>query len=395
MPDSIFASLLNMLDKRSVGEAAHALGQPEQTVTRGMETSVAALLGGMASKSQDPGALQKVLDIVPEKTGDLSWSQMIGGLTNPASTAMTAGKRMLSTLFGGKETAVVNGIGGASGLNSVAVSTLLSMAAPVVMGFLAKKVRGGMSIGSLGNTLQQESGIIRNALPASLSELFWPSATVTERDISPVVAQTVQRESSGAGWLAALAIAALGLGLLWFLTHRKPTESAYLYVPTGEANRIATPPVATPVKTPCTIPSDLNLRAGGIESQLLEFVRNPAGNSLTTTWFTADDLRFDTGSARLRPSSEAELSNIAEVLKGCSNVHLLIAGYTDNVGAAEANMQLSKNRANAVMSELVAKGVPEDRFSAEGYGEEDPVATNETAQGRAENRRIAMRVTQK
>jgi OmpA-OmpF porin, OOP family len=400
MRDSIFASLLDMLDKRGVGDAARALGQPEQAVSRGMETSIAALLGGVASKSQDPGALQRVLDTVPEKT-DVSWSQMASGLANPASSAMTAGKSMLSSLFGGKESAVVSGISGASGLGVGTASTLLSIAAPVVMGFLARRVRGGMSINSLGATLQQESGIIRNALPASLSELFWPRTVVTEkvRDVSPVVAQSVQREEtsgSGAGWITALAIAALGFGLLWFLTHRKPAVTAYLIPPVGEANRLAIPtPVLPSVQVPCALPAGLSLTPGGVESRLLDFVRTPGDNSLSTTWFTADKLRFNTGSANLQPSSQEELSNIAAVMKGCSNVHLLVAGYTDNVGSSEGNKKLSQRRADAVMAQLVAKGVSRDRFSTEGYGEQDPVATNSTEEGRAENRRVAMRVTQK
>jgi outer membrane protein OmpA-like peptidoglycan-associated protein len=90
-----------------------------------------------------------------------------------------------------------------------------------------------------------------------------------------------------------------------------------------------------------------------------------------------------------------QLNNIATVLTNCASVHLDIAGYTDNVGSAESNLRLSQNRAKTVVAQLVGKGVSPDRLTTEGYGEEDAVADNSTEQGRAQNRRVAMRVSRK
>ncbi len=136
MSDSLFGSLLSMLDKNTVGEVANALGQPEHSVARGMESSIAALLGGMASKSGDPGALRSVLDTVPASAGTVSWSQIAGSIA-PGSSLMAAGRQALSTLFGSGETAVTSEIGRESGLPSSTASSLLAMAAPVVMSFLS------------------------------------------------------------------------------------------------------------------------------------------------------------------------------------------------------------------------------------------------------------------
>jgi OOP family OmpA-OmpF porin len=401
MSDSMFASLLNTLDKHTVGEVAHAIGQPEQSVSHGMETSMAALLGGMASKSQDTGILQKVLDTVSGTGGDISWSQMASGVTNPTSSVMTAGKRVLSTLFGNKETAIVNGISRASGLTTPGSAlTLLSMCAPVVMSFLTRKMRdGGLTVSSLGNMLQRESGVIRNALPASINDVFWPGTataatagpTVRE-DVSPVIAQTVRQERSHTGWLPALALAIIGLGFLWFLTHARRPQVAVIQH--GTANRLAVPPPATPtttVKAVCTVPADMNLPADGVAARMLAYVRNP-GDTATPTWFNADQLQhFDTAKTNLR--GDAQLNDIAAVMKACPNAHLTIAGYTDNVGSEPSNMQLSRNRANAVASALVADGVSRDRITCEGYGDKDPIADNDTEDGRSQNRRVAMQLT--
>lgn len=391
MPDSMFGSLLNMLDKQSVGDVAHALGQPEQSVARGMESSVAAMLGGLASKSEDSGALRKILDIVPSTSGAVSWSQIASGVADPNSSLMAMGKRLLPALFGSGEQAVTSGISGQSGLSSGAISTLLSMAAPVVMSFISKRVRdGGMTMGGLGTALQRESATIKSALPAGLSELFWPRTETVAAAASPVVAQAVQKGTSF-NWLPVLAIAGLGLGLLWFLGHARRPSIVVPSVAVGRANRFAVP---IP-KTVCTVPANVNLPEGGAAARLLAFVQNPDAPPLATTWFNMDQMSFDTGSARLRPASQGQLDNIAVVLKGCPTVHLDIAAYTDNVGPAEANLRLSQNRAKAVVAELVSKGVSPERLAAKGYGEEDAIADNSTEQGRAQNRRAALRVTLK
>ncbi|HEY2104583.1 MAG TPA: OmpA family protein [Candidatus Binataceae bacterium] len=391
MSDSIFGSLLNTLDKRTVGDVAQALGQPEQSVSRGLETSIAATMAGLASKAEDSGALRRILDTVSSVPGPISWSQIAGSVTDPNSSLMAMGKRIVPALFGNNEKTVTSAISRDSGLSSGAVSTLLTMAAPVVMSFISKQVRdGGMTMSGLGSMLQREVASIRSALPAGLSEVFWPAtATTAAATASPVVAQAVQRESSF-NWLPVLAIAALGLGLLWFLGHaRRPSiEQVVPSTAVGTASRVVVP---VP-KTVCTLPANVNLPQGGAAARILTIIQNPDGTQAASTWVNMDQLSFDSGSSRLRPQSQAQLDNIAVVLKSCPAAHLDIAGYTDNRGAADANLRLSQNRAMAVVAELAAKGVSPQRLTAEGYGEEDAVADNSTEQGRAQNRRAAVRV---
>ena len=395
--ESIFASLLNTVDRRGIDTVAHALGQPEQAVSRGMETSIAGLLAGLATKSSDPNALQRILDIVPSSAGAVSWSQIAGALGDPNSSLMTAGKRLLPALFGTRQDTITNGISRTSGLPLGGVSTLLAMAGPVVMSFIGKHIRDGtMTVDGLANHLQRDSASIRNALPAGLSEHFWPD-TARVTTASPVVAQTVRRERSSSWVLPALAAAAaLALGLAWLLNHaHRPTVHVTAIpvrpLPTGSASRVA----PTPTNAACTLPAGVTIPEGGVESRLLAFVQNPGTNMQKTTWFNIDRLAFDTGSAKVRPESRAQLDNIAAILQNCPDVRMTIGGFTDNTGNAEANLRLSRNRANRVVALLVSKGVSPDHLTAEGYGEENPVADNSTPDGRAQNRRVAMRVTQK
>lgn len=138
--------------------------------------------------------------------------------------------------------------------------------------------------------------------------------------------------------------------------------------------------------------SEIKGAGTGVESGLVGFLESgkPADK---TTWFNFDRVTFETGSATLDAvSSEEQLNNLAEVLKAYPQVRLKIGGYTDNTGDAAANKKLSDERAKAVTAALVAKGIAAERLEAEGYGSDHAVAPNDTEEGRAQNRRMALRV---
>jgi OmpA-OmpF porin, OOP family len=100
---------------------------------------------------------------------------------------------------------------------------------------------------------------------------------------------------------------------------------------------------------------------------------------------------FDTGKAVLKPESDATLAEIARLLKADSAMKIHVVGHTDNVGTSAANMDLSKQRAAAVVSALVTKyQIAAARLDSAGVGPFSPVATNRTEQGRAKNRRVEL-----
>lgn len=394
MATSLFNSILSMVDSRTIGDVAQSLGQPAQAVSRGMESSVATLLSGLASKSDNPGVLRQILDAVPSTLGTTSWSQAANAASDPNSSLMRAGKGLLSSLFGDGGNIVTNSISRSVGLTPGATTTLLTMVAPMVMGFISKHVSDtGMSMNGLAGLLQRETSTFKSALPSGLSEYFWPTKKMAAT-ASPVIAQTVQRETASTpNWLLPLlAAAALILGFGWLFSHlHRPVVSQVVSVPRGAASRFGVP-AATPV---CVLPSGVTLPAGGAEARMLSFIQDPNAKISQDTWFNADQTLFDSGSARLKPGAQAQLSNVAAILASCPNVHLKVAGYTDNVGSADSNLRLSQSRANGVVAQLVDKGVSSDRLTTEGFGEQYPVADNATDEGRAQNRRVAMCVIKK
>ncbi|NPU68631.1 OmpA family protein [Bradyrhizobium sp. 83012] len=99
-------------------------------------------------------------------------------------------------------------------------------------------------------------------------------------------------------------------------------------------------------------------------------------------------IRFSTGSAELSRESLALLDHIVDVAQRCKEAEIAIEGHTDNVGNEEDNMDLSKRRAAAVVSYISEAGIDTSRMTSEGYGQTKPVVTNDTPEGRAQNRRI-------
>ncbi|TKT90939.1 sodium-translocating pyrophosphatase [Dyadobacter frigoris] len=140
----------------------------------------------------------------------------------------------------------------------------------------------------------------------------------------------------------------------------------------------------------------LNIAASGnpVEAALLDFIKSDKKVD-KETWFDFDRLLFKTGSDKLEQKSKEQLENVAEILKAYPDVAIKLGGYTDNTGDAAANVKLSSERAESVKKSLEDLGIDKSRLEAEGYGEEHPVASNDTEKGRAENRRISIRVTKK
>jgi OOP family OmpA-OmpF porin len=106
-------------------------------------------------------------------------------------------------------------------------------------------------------------------------------------------------------------------------------------------------------------------------------------------------VEFETASAKLTPIGTQLLDELADLLPQLSSQHIQIIGHTDNVGSRTSNLVLSQARADAVKIYLIEKGLPSSRFETTGVGPDHPVVSNDTPEGRARNRRIEFRASNK
>ena len=99
-------------------------------------------------------------------------------------------------------------------------------------------------------------------------------------------------------------------------------------------------------------------------------------------------INFDTGKATIRPDSEPVLSEVVKMLQANASWAMVVAGHTDNVGAKEMNLTLSRQRAESVIAWLSARGIEKARLVPAGFGDTRPVAANDNDDGRQKNRRV-------
>lgn len=110
---------------------------------------------------------------------------------------------------------------------------------------------------------------------------------------------------------------------------------------------------------------------------------------------TLGDVLFATGSARIQGGTNQNLEKLVNFLKQYPDRNVLIEGHTDNVGSAMFNQNLSRQRAESVRQFLTSRGIASRRLTVSGYGFERPVATNDTATGRQQNRRVEVVIENK
>jgi OOP family OmpA-OmpF porin len=394
MAASIVESVMSFLGPQVAGPLASRLGESTDSVQRGLQSSSAAMLSGLAAKADEPGFLSQIFGLITNPANSAgalsSFTSSLGSATTGTASSLTdLGSRFLSSIFGSRESAVADAIGQTSGLPSSKAMSLLTMAAPLVLGALGSHVReNGLSASGLANSLKTEASGLQRFLPAGLlSSLTAAPAYVAN--------QTAKAAGAANRWLwPVILLAILLLGVLWFFNRAKApvTETVQNAANTAGSAMSA---LGDFFKTKLPNGVELNIPQFGIENKLLTFIQDTSKPVDDNTWFNFDRLLFDTGKATLQPSSQEQLDNIANILKAYPNVHVKIGGYTDNTGDPSANMTLSAERAKNVMDALVSAGIDPSRLTSEGYGDQFPVGDNSTEEGRAKNRRIALRVTEK
>jgi OmpA-OmpF porin, OOP family len=379
---SLVDGLKALITPGVVSKASSVFGESEFALTKGFDAALPMILGGLANKATDRSFMSNLFDLAKEPAVDGSIlgnvASLLGSGTS-SSPIMGLGSRLMSMLFGGNTSGLSNALSSFAGLRSSTASSLLNLAAPLVLSFLGKTVRReGLDSTGLTNMLSGQRSSILGLLPNSLSSVRGVGGEAAQATYQTV--ETAARKASPWRWLLPVLIGLLALWGLFSLFGRRE-----------QTVRVATDYISR------ALPGGVQLRylRTGIEGKLIAFIEDAGQSVDNATWFDFDRLLFETDSATLRPESREQLGNIAEIMKAYPNVNVRIGGYTDSSGDPAANLRLSQDRANSVRQGLIGLGIAGERLSAEGYGQEHPVADNTTEAGRAQNRRVALRVTQK
>ncbi len=395
----------------SLAKVAGYLGESQPKTQAAIGNAVPAIMCALHQKAQTSSGPSDLFGMLQRGGFDGkaigSLASVVGGTTGIADIVKT-GTPLLATLFGSRQAGLIDWLAGASGIGKTSASSLLSLAVPVVLNLLGRQSlsAGGFNAATIANLIKGQGSFLSSIAPSGLASALGvsqcgevvPAAKAYVPPPPAPVREPVREPESGLGWLKwllpLLLIPLLFLG--WRSCRTEPVRE------------VATPaPVTTPAPTPAPAPAlvlvkhvltcgqTLDVAESGIEKQLVAFVDDKAAAIDDTKWFSFDRLEFETDSAVLKPSSQAQLRNIVEIMKCYPNLELKIGGYTDNTGDDAYNLKLSQERADSTLKAMVDLGGSATRLSAEGYGEQHPVASNDTPEGRQRNRRIDLSVRKK
>ena len=136
----------------------------------------------------------------------------------------------------------------------------------------------------------------------------------------------------------------------------------------------------------------MDRQAEQIEEEIPGAEVTRVGEGINVTFNEDAGVYFDTNKSSVKGTSAETLDKLAEILKEYPKTNILVEGHTDSAGTDEYNWDLSRRRAESVTNYLVNKGIDKSRFTTKWYGETQPKASNETAEGKAQNRRVELAI---
>lgn len=416
---NIISELTKMVGPDVISKAAGEFGESENGISSIIGSLAPTILGGMLNQSSNPSAFGKIFEMISGQQNS-GIAGNLGSLIGGNQSSGIAGT-LMSSLFGDKVGGIIDLVSNVAGVKKSSSNGILGMVAPLVLSYLGKKAMSG-GISGLTSLLSGQRSNINAALPQGMGDLIGFSADAPKMDIPKVKTPDVEFKTptpsgGGGGGLFKFLIPILllaGAFFAWKSCGADVKSVAGDAMETvgdvaGDAADMAgdaAGAVADAAGSAITglgsffskkLPNgfELNIPEFGIESKLIDFVEGSDAIS-DDAWYNFDRLNFTTGSSQVdMEKSKEQLDNIVNIMKAYPNVNVKLGGYTDNTGSADGNLRLSQARADNVKAAIVAAGIDGARIETEGYGIAHPVATNDTEEGRAQNRRIALKVTAK
>ncbi len=414
------------LNQDEMGRLAQFTGESEQNCAKAMNASIALILNTISDKAQDSNVSMKLWNLTRTFPSSVNWKDQLPLLFSgqlPDSLPGSAGSDLLSILFGGQSSILkfISEFAGFRNYNSA--TKVMSVAAPLLLHILKDQIgQKQLEFPGFYKLVEGMKTSLDSNLPVGYRSILGLSTNNSSATIHSKHAEN-RGERGSLAWLYITGVVALIAGLFVLLqkcNREEFTDKANhamqvmsMVVDSAKIKAAAAGNSAAEMLDSTglrfkeswkSLGNQINIRLGelelklpekGVELKLLDWIQSKTTQVDKTTWFNFDRILFETGSAKLNSVSAEQIGNIANILKAIPVVEFKIGGYTDSTGDPEENKKLSQARADAVMNALIALGIEPKRLSAEGYGMEFPVADNKTAEGREQNRRVAIRVTKK
>lgn len=384
MATNLIDTTKSLLTPDVLSKVSSLIGETPAKTQQALGTVVPTLAGVACNEASTPGGASKLYNLVTNTQLPSDLHTNLGGLLSGGAATdglLKTGSGLISSLLGDRAGAVANVLADTAGIRFSSASTLLNLAAPLVLGVLGRHLStAGVGASGLSSLLSGHRDTILQSIPAGLGGALGLNSNANICGAAPAPAvrpmAVAEPEKKGFpiwGWLLPLLLLIAGF-LIWRSCN----------APTG--SRMAS------ISLPCG--TVLSVEEGFFTYNLANFMLKGTDSELPKT-FVFDHLNFDTASTTLTPESNPTVTNLIVIMKCFPNMTVQLEGHTDNTGDPEANKKLSVDRAEAVKALLVAGGIDAARINTAGWGQEKPIASNDTEEGKAKNRRTELVVTKK
>ncbi len=405
MATSLLSDIKTQLTPDMVQHLSSLLGESPVNTQKAVDEVLPTLLAGVMNFSSSGSGATQLVDLITH--GDYgNVLNNLSGLLNEGNTAermMSSGRNILSLVFAGKLPAVSELITTSSGIKNTSASSLLSLAAPVVLGVVAR-ARTAQGLNAVGLTtllLGQKEGIAELA-PAGLASVLGTNlgaerpGTTTWMAPNEKTWATWEKRGERSAWPPwwALLLGVVALSVVYLLWGQG-TEATLLR--TSASPQIAKLALGSPTtRSTVTLPDGavLSLRAGSFTSNLATFLGDATATVVPKT-FVFDHVYFISGTPTLTPESEQTVKELSTILTAYPTTEVQLDGYSDSRGDIAGNTKLSLDQAEAVKAALIRRGIDAPRLTTAGYGQAHPRASNDTEEGRAKNRRLELVVVKR
>jgi outer membrane protein OmpA-like peptidoglycan-associated protein len=427
----------SLFTSEMVSKASSYLGESENGVAKAISGILPSVLGGLVSKTSDNEGAGAVAQMAQESHTSGIAGNLSGFLGNDGGGMLNKGASMLSGLFGGKLDGLTGLLSNFAGVKSSSAASLMSMAAPAVLGMIGKHASdNNMGAGGIASLLSSQKDNIAAAMPAGLNlssvlgdfggnvtNVVSNAGSTATAAATNYANETVENTGGSMKFLLPLLLLAAAAIAAWYFFGKGCNKGADVVADgadTTKTEQVVTDVNNTAVSAAGTLDSltgnfnynlgkmitiDLPNGAGKLEvgensteNKLYKFLSDAGSaiDSVKGNWFEFTNVRFKTGGSEITTESMTQLKNMVAITKGYPTAQFKLGGYTDNTGSAAGNIALSQKRADAVAAMLSKLGANAKSFvGAKGYGPEWPMADNATPEGRAQNRRVAVNVKSK
>jgi outer membrane protein OmpA-like peptidoglycan-associated protein/uncharacterized membrane protein YeaQ/YmgE (transglycosylase-associated protein family) len=412
-----------------VSRLSEKVGENSSAIRKALEAMIPTVLASLRSQVATPAGASRLFDMVKGAAqGGLDRQLADGNLEGIGRQC----QGFLSTLFGDKLAGLLNWLAGFAGIRESSASSLMNVASSMVMSTLGRTIQQqGLDASQFAGLLSTQSRWLSRLLPSGITDLpglrtfadfgdraaeVTHAATAAGRRVGAAAEQAYQET---VGLRSPLLSALLPLGLLllaipllgWFMRGaaniaRPPVEDVALRPAPRQALATDTPPapVAEAPRRESTIASTLvptTLKLSELRLPDGVSLQVPESSFLNTIYkylsdataaksreFVFEGLEF--ADAKVHALPETAVTSLSKLIRGFPSVTLRIIGHTDPSGDPAADQKISLARADSLKDLLVNAGVPSDRITTAGLGSDHPVASNDTSEGRAKNRRIEL-----